>query len=428
MPFPDKEIGFSASRGVFVKAKLLSGALALSLVAGGAGVAGASTRSTTGVTPKKIKLGITYVDFTQLHKQGIVLNINHGDYEKSFRAVIRDLNAHGGVDGREVEPVFAPINPLGTTPAQEACVKLTEDEKVFAVVGFFLDQAPLCYVENHETPILGGTITSELLARAKAPWFSMENGDATFARGIDALAKEKAFKKKPIGVVVTNTQEDQLRNLIEPALEKNKVKFTSAIIDAPPGDVPAGDRATDIILSRFQSDGVKTIVAVDSAIATLFRRLPKTDYRPFVVSTSANTYIAAGESTDADPAVVRNSVSVGGQVNFNDPAMQKCYKIVEKATGNKIVEFPGPDVPSYRTSADTACRYITLFKEIAEAAGKNLTVTSFGKAAQKLIHPQAPGGPYTYDAKTHSYLGSMFIFRYHPDTKQVLPDANPVNL
>ena len=412
-----------------MKAKLLAGVLALSLVPTLVGAAGASTGAVTGVTKKTIKLGITYVDFTELHKNNIVLDTDHGDYEGSYRAVIDDMNDHGGIDGRQVEPIFAPINPLGTTPAQEACVKLTEDEKVFAVVGFFLDDGPLCYVENHDTPILGGTVTAERLARAKAPWFSLENGDAGFARGIDALAKEKAFKKKPVGVIALNTQEDQLRNVIEPALEKNKVKFTEAIIDAPPGDVPAGDRATDTILQRFQSDGVKTIVAIDSAISEIFRRLATTDYRPKVISTSANTYIAFATGDDApDPDLVKNSLSVGGAIDFNDPAMQKCYKIVEKVTHDKIVEFPASGEVSYRTSADTACRYIALFKEIAEAAGKKLTVKSFGKAAEKLLHPTAPGGPYTYDKKTHSYVSPIFIYRYYPDLNEVRPDDEPVDV
>ena len=411
------------------KARVLTFAVLLALTSFGVTGAGASTPTATiGVDKDTIKLGITYVDFTQLHAQGIVLDTDHGDYEGSFQAVIDDLNANGGVGGREIEPVFAPINPLGTTPAQEACVKLTEDEQVFAAVGFFLDDGPLCYVEGHETPILGGTITGELLARANAPWVSMENGDAVFARGIDALAKEKSFKKKPIGVVVLNSQETQLENVIKPALEKNKVKFTEAIVDAPPGDVPAGDRAMDTILQRFDADGVKTIVAVDSAISLVFRRLPATDYRPRVVSTNANTYIAAGEDDAVDLEIVTNSLAVGSQINFDDPAMQKCYKVVEKALGNEIVEFPAAGAVSHVTSANNACRYIALFKEIVEAAGKNLTAKSFAKAAAKHTQTEAPGGPYVYDKETHSFVGTMFLYRYHEDTGTVLPDDEPVDV
>ena len=48
---------------------------------------------------------------------------------------------------------------------------LTEDLQVFVVVGFVLDDTPLCYVDLHDTPVIGGVITQERLDRASAPWF-----------------------------------------------------------------------------------------------------------------------------------------------------------------------------------------------------------------------------------------------------------------
>ena len=89
-------------------------------------------------------------------------NTNHGDYEKSYQAVIDDLNKHGGINGRKVVPVIAGIDPLGTAPAQETCLKFTEDDPVFAAVGFFNADVPLCYAEKHDTPVLGGQITDAI--------------------------------------------------------------------------------------------------------------------------------------------------------------------------------------------------------------------------------------------------------------------------
>ena len=131
--------------------------------------------STPGVTKDEIKVGITNIDFSSIRN---IVDIDHGDYEAAYRAVIKDVNKHGGINGRTVAPVFAAVSPVGTVAQQEACVKLTEDEKVFAAIGFFNTDAPLCYVEQHDTPVVGGNITQEYLARAKAPWFSLENGDA----------------------------------------------------------------------------------------------------------------------------------------------------------------------------------------------------------------------------------------------------------
>src|SRR5262245_40868346 len=165
--------------------RLLVGVVVAGMLAMGTGVPAGADDSA--VTKDKIKLGVSYVDLAAVRAAGI--NRDHGDYEKAYNTVIDDLNAKGGVNGRKIEPVFEAIDPIGTDPAQEACVKLTEDEKVFAVIGQFQGDAPLCYVEQHKTPIVGGTITAEYLKRAKAPWYTLEAGDADTGVLSDALAK-----------------------------------------------------------------------------------------------------------------------------------------------------------------------------------------------------------------------------------------------
>src|SRR5258707_857532 len=152
--------------------KLLALFAVLGFVIAAIGAAGAATprAATPGVSKDEIKLGVTYVDLEAIRD---VTDISHGDYEGSFHAVIDELNKNGGVNGRKVVPVFAKVNPIGTVPAQEACVKLTEDEKVFAAVGFFYFDSPLCFVAQHDTPILGGTMTPANLKQPKAPWMTL---------------------------------------------------------------------------------------------------------------------------------------------------------------------------------------------------------------------------------------------------------------
>jgi ABC-type branched-subunit amino acid transport system substrate-binding protein len=129
--------------------KVLAAVVAFGLLFSASAVASASVRADdSGVTNDQIKVGITYVDLEALRPVGI--KIDHGDYETSFKTVIDDINANGGVNGRKIVPVFAPVNPVGTDPAQAACLKLTEDQKVFAVVGFFLN-ARRCAMSNSTT-------------------------------------------------------------------------------------------------------------------------------------------------------------------------------------------------------------------------------------------------------------------------------------
>src|SRR5215217_7266853 len=61
-----------------------------------------------GVTDDVIRVGVTYVDADAVRQ---FVDLDQGDFEASYRAVIDDVNAAGGIHGRAIEPVFVPVNP-----------------------------------------------------------------------------------------------------------------------------------------------------------------------------------------------------------------------------------------------------------------------------------------------------------------------------
>ncbi len=385
---------------------------------------GSSTAATpaasNGVSKDEIKIGITYPDLDAIRS---VTNTNHGDYEKSYEAVIDDLNKHGGINGRKVVPVFAKINPLGDVPAQEACIKLTEDEKVFAAMSFFNADAPLCFVQSHDTPILGGQTTSKNLAAAKAPWVTLESGAELGPRQIDALAKARALKGKLGIVAIADEEQSQLKDVVLPALKQHKLSGTTAIIDAPSSDPVANVQQASTIMERFKSDGVKTVVLVGGAVTAVVNALSKTDYRPNLVATNARNLASTASNPATDPTVVKTAIAADSGFIFSDPALKQCFATIEKKTGNKIVENVPQGQPQYRVSGQTACEYVALFATLAKAAGKNLTTESFGKAIDKAKTVTIPGlGTMTYDPKTHTYSLPMFIYRYDPSLKRLVAE------
>jgi hypothetical protein len=91
--------------------------VAVAIVAALALPAGASTpRQADGVTKGDIELGVTYVDLEAIRN---VVQLDHGDYEAAYSAVVDDLNKTG-INGRKVRLVFAPVNPIGTSAAEAA--------------------------------------------------------------------------------------------------------------------------------------------------------------------------------------------------------------------------------------------------------------------------------------------------------------------
>ena len=384
------------------------------------GIAGVAWAATPGVSKDEIKIGVTYPDLDAIRD---VTDISHGDYKTTYNAVIDQLNKQGGVNGRKVVPVFAPINPIGTAPAQEACLKLTEDEKVFATVGFFYFDAPLCYVSQHDTPILGGTMDPTYLQQAKAPWMTLDSGPEVTPRAIDALVKSGDLKGK-VGVVgVASEEKNLLDAAVLPSLKRNGIKNTVAIIDAPLSDTVAATQQAGTIAEKFKSEGIKTVLLVGAAPSAFSNALKNTDYRPKLVGTPFSTFQGAALNKATDPALWKGSATADIAADFNDPSLQKCYSTVTKATGDTIVERAAPGTPDYQASARAACQYISLFSQLAGAAGKDLTVAGFGKAAEKLGSVTVPGlGTIKYDPKTHTWQQPLYTYKYDPTTQQLVID------
>jgi hypothetical protein len=151
--------------------------------------------------------------------------------------------------------------------------------------------------------------------------------------------------------------------------------------------------------------------------------LAKTDYRPRLVGTNVSTFQGAVINPATDPTVIKDAASADIGTDFNDPSLQKCFKVVERVTGDKIVQNAPPGEPDFRASAEAACRQIALFAALTGAAGKNPTVASFGQAAEKLGSVEIPGsGTITYEPKTHTFVQPMYTYKYDPALKRMVID------
>ena len=97
------------------------------------------------------------------------------------------------MNGRRIEPTYEAVSPIGDTSANQACVKLTEDQPVFIAMGYFQADQVLCYVDTHATAVIGGTMTPERQAKAKAPWYTGEPSADLEADAIRAFAQDGAL-------------------------------------------------------------------------------------------------------------------------------------------------------------------------------------------------------------------------------------------
>ena len=347
-----------------------------------------------GVTDDSIKLGISYVDLKAIAD---VTKIDHGDYEASFNAVIDDLNDRGGINGRTIEPVFAPINPIGTEGAEEACLKLTEDDQVFAITGFFLGDAVLCPLENHDTAVVGGEMNAERLGRVTAPWFTLEPGSDIQSDVVRLFADEKLLDGK-LAVFAQSIDADLMNNTILPLLDELGIEpVSTAILDAPADDINAGLAQTGVIAQKFESAGATKVLVVGNGGVAWSQGTEPTDYRPENLFITTNTILAyTGDAAGRDLSVLDGALAGDlygpKKKQYEEPGMQKCLGVLEEAG----VEVEDPDTveegEADGTAAFTACRYMALFEALVQEGrqGPQLRHLPGGRRGPRGQDPRRP--------------------------------------
>jgi hypothetical protein len=378
-----------------------------------------------GVTDDTIKVGVPFVDLSSIKD---IIKIDNGDFQKAYQAIFDDVNAKGGINGRKLQPIYAPINPVGTAASDAACTKLTQDDPVFVAVGFFLGDAVLCYVDTNQTAVVGGTMTADRLAKAKAPWYTTDPSEDMQGDVTRALAKAGKLDGK-VAVVATAADSKLVDTQVQPALDQLGIKpVSSAILDAPTNDAAATYAAAQTIAEKFKSAGADKLLLVGQGIAASFiPGLLKTDYRPqlvFTDFTSATTYTGSAAS---DLSVLTDSVVGGGYGPADDqyalPDPTKACLDLERAAGLKIDKpstVPAGQ-PNQFSASNQACQQMALLTTILQKAGRDLNYGTFATAGNSLGDVVLPGSPdpWHFGAVPHADGDpKVYVFGWDASAKQ----------
>jgi Periplasmic binding protein len=399
---------------------------AAGLLAAAAGPAGAAP-SGEGVTAGTIKVGVTYPDVAAIRN---LINVNPGNYVVAYTALFNQINAHGGLNGRKIVPTFAPVNPLGTAAAATACTQLTEDDKVFAALGFFQQPDTACYLQTHSVPIIGASLSSAQSAQATAPWYNPIISDSDLIpKEMAVFKKEGVFSGKKVAVVGTNIDQPEI-NLVLPALRKNGATVVqTAVNSVPDTDTAAQVQEYGTIAQRFQSAGANVVVAVGNAGNGFPSALQSTQstYRPRIVATdSVDLDAYTSNKAGYTQSILKDAITAGGypppSVWWNDPAMKSCIATVKKAEPTAVINNPvtaTSSTPVTWTAPQTACAQVALFADIVKAAGKNLNNQTFAKGAGTLTHVTLPGGGGTFNFSNghNDGNGPVFVLQWSPSAK-----------
>lgn len=319
------------------------------------------------------------------------------DQAAIYQAYVDNANANGGAGGRPIEAVFASFDPLSDASMRAACLRLTEDEKVFAALtaGGFVGDAILCFTQEHGTPLLAGVSGApvDFYTKSNGLLFTMFSNSNRMVKNLAQEAHDLgALDGKTIGILYDlrygpASVAEQLKREVEGLGHKvGHVTIFSADFGSASTQVP-------VEINRHRSANVDVMLNMSNAVA----------FAQFVQQADAQRYVIPYFNSDwnganSDFYYSNMPASYNGNLNFTvartnegmaglpEPALDaECRRLAEKAIGRSIPQ----DDPEDTTFA-RSCTFFTVLRMGLAGVGPNLTTARFSQSLQAVGDFPAP--------------------------------------
>lgn len=396
------------------------------------------TDSAPGVTADTITIGYTSIDFELLNST-FNLDLAFVNNAPIADAIAAWHNENGGVLGRQIEVVHESYLPVGPTSADEVCVKLTENVEVFAVLGGFAGPGAVdvneCFTELHDTILVAAAPKADQAERAGGLWVS---SDMSLDRRNPAVARLMADAGVlddlgSMAVIAANQDEQVLAEGMAEALTEVGVDVAFSDFVTTTGDKAATDANVGVWIERARTEGVSTIVLLGEGE---FRN------QEFFAEAPDFTYIMGnGDSITDWQSIPPEGLQSGTRVltnnngpdsgAFEDPGLSECIDVVEEALGVEVratSQLPEGD-PNYFSGSVNVCRSFSLFTQIAEAAGPDLTNESWIAALDNLDDLDLPGYQFASMSSTKvDARDQLVLVEYDLETGDFNPISDPIDV
>ena len=160
-------------------------------------------------------------------------------------------------------------------------------------------------------------------------------------------------------------------------------------------------------------------------------------YAPRMVATNYADFAGyvSGKGGD-DPSYLKGAITAtpipSQQVFWNDPAIQKCVRIIKKAYPSTVIGDPigaPANAPGTWVAAENTCQDVAIFSVIAKAAGKTLTARTFRNAGYELRNASIPGMgvPISFAPGRPYALGPVYLVTYNTNLQQLVISNKSAN-
>jgi hypothetical protein len=326
--------------------------------------AGAGAGATADRSP--FRVGIVVVENNAAVAESFGLEgVSNGDEQANARAIVKAINADGGLGGRPIDPRYYVIRATDSSKSNgqlyaEICEHFTADDPVSVVLvtGVFEDSMWSCLSKKG---ILGIGQLAQYIGNVRTLAYNVISpSSVSVERQADLLARglfDAGFYKGAAKLGIVSTDDEVFRPVVEkrliPALEKLDVPMAEPAYLPPVRSAQdAASGAAGNAVLRFRSEGVDRVVFLQNSAngALMFMQQAESQgYRPRYGLTSAQypTPLAA----NVPPAQLKDSIAASwvpsGDVAMKGapvpPGRQRCLNAL-KTSGISYPAGTSPEV------------------------------------------------------------------------------------
>jgi ABC-type branched-subunit amino acid transport system substrate-binding protein len=370
-----------------------------------------------GVTDTSIKVGFLLYDLGGASRAGFTqTGLDPKQQQAAFEAYVDEVNRSGGINGRRIDAVYTTYDLLSEDGQRKVCLSMTEDQKVFALVGqFFFRSAYLCATKEHHRVVmaLGSTATGpDVYAASGGLLFTaFQEGDRMMSNFAAELRDAGTLNGATVGILSDDGFDPgaTTTNVLEARIKEfgGKVGRHSHLS----ADLGTASSQVPVEVQEMRSAGVNVVLlAANPILSTVFVQLAAR--QRYVVKYVTSDWAAmASEPGQANmPPEYNGTRSYTGlrvgdarAGNPDTPPAVHCRQVYEAFTHTSL---PRDSTPWGVAMGN--CNFVRLFSLAAAKAGSNLTSAGLSQALQSLGRVEvAQWGDGSYRPGKYGFMDSV---------------------